>query len=100
MPTLYEYLGLVILFYSDEHDPIHVHVEYNEFVSVAELTFDEVKNITVVWREKTKGKSLPPAQMRKAGLLLGEKKADIVKKWIDYFVYHKAVKKQRITKKL
>ena len=100
MPVLYEYFGLVILFYSDEHDPIHVHVEYNEFVSVAELTFDEEKDISIVWREKVRGKPLPPAQMRKAEALLETKKADIVKKRLDYFVYHKPVKKQRITKKL
>lgn len=63
MPTLYEYLGLVILFYSDEHEPIHLHVEYNEFVSVAELTFDEERDISIAWREKTKEKPPPPAQM-------------------------------------
>ncbi len=74
MPTLYEYLELVVLFYSDEHDPVHVYVEYNEFISVAELTFDEGRNISIVWRKKTKGKPLPPAQMRKAELLLEEKK--------------------------
>jgi Domain of unknown function (DUF4160) len=36
MPVLYEYFGLVIHFYSDEHDPIHVHVEYNDCVSIAD----------------------------------------------------------------
>ena len=25
MPKLYEYFGLVIFFYSNEHEPIHVH---------------------------------------------------------------------------
>lgn len=25
MPKLYEYFGLIVLFYSDEHEPIHVH---------------------------------------------------------------------------
>jgi len=25
MPKLYEYFGLVFLFYSKEHEPIHVH---------------------------------------------------------------------------
>lgn len=100
MPVLYEYFGLLILSYSDEHDPIHVHIEYNEFVSIAELTFDEEKNIQISWREKVKRKPLPPAQLRKAEALLEAKKTDIVKKWLDFFVYHKPVKKQRITKKL
>jgi len=25
MPKLYEYWGLVVLFYSNEHEPVHVH---------------------------------------------------------------------------
>lgn len=25
MPKLYEYLGIVIFFWSNEHEPIHVH---------------------------------------------------------------------------
>ena len=25
MPKLYEYFGLTVMFYSNEHDPVHVH---------------------------------------------------------------------------
>lgn len=99
MPVLYEYFGLVIHFYSDEHDPIHVHVQYNECVSIAELVFDEEENLVIQWRED-KGIPLPPAQIRRAMELLEAKKKDIVRKWVDYFVFHKGVKKQRITRKL
>ncbi len=28
MPKLYEYLGIVIFFYSNEHEPVHVHGRY------------------------------------------------------------------------
>ncbi len=30
MPKIYEYFGLVILFYSNEHEPVHVHCKYQE----------------------------------------------------------------------
>ncbi|MDO9613709.1 MAG: DUF4160 domain-containing protein, partial [Bacteroidota bacterium] len=30
MPNIFEYLGIVILFYSDEHKPIHVHAVYGD----------------------------------------------------------------------
>lgn len=33
MPTIYEYFGIVFKFFSDEHEPIHVHVQHNDFVS-------------------------------------------------------------------
>lgn len=25
MPKIFEYLGIIIMFYSNEHEPIHVH---------------------------------------------------------------------------
>ena len=25
MPKLYDYFGLIIMFYANEHDPVHVH---------------------------------------------------------------------------
>ena len=37
MPKIYEYLGIVLYFYSNEHEPIHVHAEYAEFESKAEF---------------------------------------------------------------
>ncbi len=27
MPEIYEYFGLIFYFFSNEHDPIHVHVK-------------------------------------------------------------------------
>ncbi len=61
MPKLYEYFGIVVMFYSNEHEPVHVH-------------------------GKSQGR---------------ECRADeIVAKWIDYFVMHKSVKPERITRRL
>ena len=37
MPKLYEYLGIIIFFYSNEHEPIHVHGRYGEFESKIEI---------------------------------------------------------------
>ncbi|WP_461044454.1 DUF4160 domain-containing protein [Spirosoma harenae] len=28
MPKIFEYLGIVIRFYANEHEPIHVHAQY------------------------------------------------------------------------
>ncbi len=40
MPKLYEYFGLIILFYSNEHEPIHVHGKYQGTESKAEFIID------------------------------------------------------------
>ena len=29
MPIVYEYLGIIIRFFSNEHEPIHIHADYN-----------------------------------------------------------------------
>jgi len=37
MPKIFEYLGILIFFYSNEHEPIHVHGKYNGLESKAEF---------------------------------------------------------------
>ncbi len=32
MPKIFEYLGILIFFYSNEHEPIHVHGKYDGLV--------------------------------------------------------------------
>jgi Domain of unknown function (DUF4160) len=76
MPKLYEYFGLVVLFYSNEHEPIHVHGKFQG-------------------REP-----LSPSELRFFMELVDAKAADIVTKWIDYFVLHKSVRPERITQRL
>ncbi|MES2427357.1 MAG: DUF4160 domain-containing protein [Bacteroidota bacterium] len=37
MPKIFEYLGIILFFYSNEHEPIHVHATHGEFESKAEF---------------------------------------------------------------
>ena len=37
MPKIFEYLGIIIFFYSNEHEPIHVHARKGEYESKAEF---------------------------------------------------------------
>jgi hypothetical protein len=48
MPKIFEYLGILIFFYSNEHEPIHVHAKKGEYESRAEFhiingVIDEIK---------------------------------------------------------
>ena len=47
MPKLFEYFGLIVLFYSNEHDPIHVHGLYRGRESRAELILREGKVVRI-----------------------------------------------------
>ena len=37
MPKLYDYFGIVVMFYSNEHDPVHVHGKYQGHETRAEI---------------------------------------------------------------
>lgn len=68
MPKLYEYLGLDVFFYSNEHQP-----------------------------------GRPPlksAEMDRFREVVNARAEDIVQKWVDYFVLHKSVSLEKITKEL
>ena len=88
------------MFYSNEHEPIHIHGQQGEFESKAEFyiengVINEIEIKPVKGRKPLKGKDLKNLQD------FLEVYADpIVQKWIDYFVYHKEVKFERITQKL
>jgi hypothetical protein len=47
VPKLYDYFGLIIMFYSNEHEPIHVHAKSQGRESRAEIIVVE-GNVTRV----------------------------------------------------
>lgn len=100
MPKLYEYFGLIILFYSSEHEPVHVHGKYQGKESKAEIVFEngEFKEIKIV---NVKGKRpLGQKELKRFAKLVETFKDEIVKKWVDFFVYNKEIKSEKITKKI
>ena len=100
MPKLYEYLGIVVFFYSHEHEPIHVHAQYNEQESKAEFFILDGK-ITEIRISSVKG--TPPLkgkQLQDFKDLLSHYSDEIIEKWIDYFVLHKHITTEKITKRL
>jgi predicted HAD superfamily hydrolase len=100
MPKIFEYLGILVFFYSNEHEPIHVHAKKEAFESKAEFyimngVISEIKIKNIVGAQPLKGKDLKDFE------IFLEKYADkIVEKWINYFVYHKDVEFEKITKRL
>jgi hypothetical protein len=100
MPKIFEYFGILIFFYSNEHEPIHVHAKKGEFESKAEFyivngEISEIKISNISGTRPLKGIDLKDFEV------FLEKYADkIVEKWINYFVYHKDVEFEKITKRL
>jgi len=100
MPKLYEYFGLIILFYSNEHEPIHVHGKYQRKESKAEIIFEDGKFVEVKI-VNVKGKEpLDDQNLKKFKKLVETYRDDIVRKWVDFFVYNRPIPSEKITKKL
>lgn len=100
MPTLYEYFGMVFYFYSNDHLPVHVHVSYAEYESIAELFFREGLLVDIVWRKELGHNSLPTKQKRKAQRLIELRGLEIANKWHEFFVLGLPFNVEKITKEL
>ena len=100
MPKLYEYLGIIVFFYSNEHEPVHVHGRYGNHESKIEIILKD----GIVQRLKTQkvpGRSpLPAAQLRHFKKLVSLLSDEIVQSWVNYFVYHKKIVTKKIAGKL
>ncbi len=100
MPKLYEYLGLIILFYSNEYEPIHVHGKYQNTESKAEIIVDNGVIVEIRYLNVRGRRPLPNKQMDDFKVVVEYYAEDIIKKWIDYFVLHKPVSLEIITRRI
>jgi hypothetical protein len=98
MPKIFEYLGIIIRFYSDEHEPIHVHATYNENIVKVSFFLRDGKTYRVTY-SVVFGK-FPVAKMNELKEFISVYKDDIVKAWDAYFILKTKVNFVRITKKL
>lgn len=100
MPKLYEYLGIVIFFWSDEHEPVHVHGRYQGAEIKAEF---KVENgiITQINIKNVQGKKRFDSNKRMDfEKIINRYSKQIVKKWIDYFVWKKDIKPETISRRI
>ena len=75
MPVLFYYLGLKFFFYSNDHEPIHVHVSNGD--GEARFQIDPIRLITNC--------GLKPRELKYAEAAIEENKEVIVERWTEYF---------------
>ena len=66
MPKIFEYFGFIFYFYSNEHEPIHVHVQHSGRESIFELIMMNGKLIEIKIREKSNSRALSEADKQVA----------------------------------
>jgi hypothetical protein len=100
MPKLYEYFGLRVFFYANEHLPVHAHGFKGGRESKAEIVLVNGRVVGIrVWEvrgmEPLTGRDL--ADFR---AVVEHHAEEIVRKWTDFFVLHKRVAPVKLIRRL
>lgn len=100
MPKLYEYFGLVVFFFANEHEPIHVHGRYQNAEMRAEIIVENGQVVEIRIRAIRGRRPLQQPHLLNFETLVLTYADEIVQKWIDFFVLGKPLRcitiKQRI----
>jgi hypothetical protein len=100
MPKLYEYFGIVVYFYTNEHEPIHVHGKHAGRESKAEIIREGGRVVEIVFSDISGKRPLEDAKLRAFQELVEAKAEDIVERWIDFFVHNIRSKPEIITRRV
>jgi len=100
MPSIFEYLGILIFFYSNEHEPIHVHAKHAGLESKAEFLIVNGKVVEIKIKPIKGSKPLTGTKLKEFEEFLEVYADKIVQKWIDYFVYHKNIEFEKINTRI
>lgn len=100
MPKIYEYFGFIFYFYSNEHEPIHVHVKHGDEESVFELIMMNGSLDRINIREKHGAPSLSSKDKRVAEAFIRKYSKNIIDKWVRFFVMKQQVRSTNIKTRL
>ncbi|MBI5474712.1 MAG: DUF4160 domain-containing protein [Ignavibacteriae bacterium] len=100
MPKLYEYLGISIFFYSNEHKPIHVHGRFQGRESKVEIVIEDGEIVEVKLLDVSGKRPLSSDKSNEFVKFVNAYADDIVRKWIDFFVYGKQLQPKVIRRRI
>lgn len=100
MPKIYEYLGFIFFFFSNEHEPIHVHVTKSGQQTVFELILMDGDLVEIRSRAEAGYEPLGEKDAKTAEDFIRAYYKNIVEKWMNFFVLKKRVRCTQITKRV
>jgi hypothetical protein len=100
MPKIFEYFGFIFYFYSNEHEPIHVHAMHQGCETIFELIISNGKLVEIRRRAKKGVDPLSEKDAKTAELFIQRYSVNIINKWVKFFVLKQQVRNTSITKKL
>ena len=98
MPKIFEYFGFIFYFFSNEHEPIHVHVLHGDKESIFDLIMMDGELVDIHVREKKGADPLPEKDKRTAEEFIRKYHKNIIQKWAKFFVLKQVFEAQELTK--
>ncbi len=99
MPKIYEYIGFILFFYSNEHLPIHCHIKKQQREVKAVIKYIDGKPFVTFMKVRSKTK-LNDHELKDIAEFILNKHKQIVNKWTDFFVKGKSPAVEKINKKI
>jgi hypothetical protein len=99
MPTIYRYLGFLFRFFTNEHLPIHVHVEKQDRESKIEFNYT-VEGLVLTAKKITGKTPLTAAEIKESKEFLTKYHLQVVTKWNQVYIFKKTIKCETINKKI
>ena len=101
MPTIFEYMGIILKFFSKEHLPIHVHAYYGKDYGMrVEFTLRGNEIVKKDYSVLKGYKHFPPAQSKDLKDLINKYEKEITKDWVNFAVKYMKIKKKTIRTKI
>jgi len=100
MPKIFEYFGFIFYFYSNEHEPIHVHVIHGSKESIFDLILMNGELVEIRVREKKGADTLSERERRTAEEFIRKYQRNIIEKWVKFFVLKQSIRSTNIKKKI
>ena len=98
MPKIYQYIGFIFFFYSNEHDPIHCHIKKGQREVKAEMEYVDGK--LIVTFKKLRGKVIFRGDdLDEIEYFIRKKHLQIVEKWTSFFIFGKSPIFEKIKEK-
>ncbi|MCR4914687.1 MAG: DUF4160 domain-containing protein [Prevotella sp.] len=100
MPKIFEYFGFIFYFFSNEHEPIHVHVIHGSKESIFDLIMMNGELESIHARERKGIEPLNDKEKHTAEEFIRKYHKNIIDKWVKFFVLKQTVRSTVIKKKL
>jgi hypothetical protein len=80
MPTIFIFFGLRFVFFSNDHEPVHVHVIKGQGANYENAVFQVLPKIFLL-----KNNGLKPNELKLAEMVIEENRDIIIERWNNFF---------------